>query len=115
MPVQGGFIVLKPSIYDYQRLIHIMMNTEFFIGGGWNRSKIGWFWGGMTVQGVLPYYYNTLAFNKPGRTRILDRCIYNTMADVPECLTQTLDEIKSAHFTVCQKPWNCEKSYVNRK
>ena len=35
------------------------------------------------------------------------------MADVPECLTQTLDEIKSAHFTICQKPWNCEKQYVN--
>jgi len=19
---------------------------------------VGWFWGGMTVQGILPYYYN---------------------------------------------------------
>jgi hypothetical protein len=59
MPVQGGFIVLKPSMDDYSKLIHILMNTEFAQGGGWNRSKIGWFWGGMTVQGVLPYYYNT--------------------------------------------------------
>ena len=32
MPVQGGFIVLKPSIEDFNKLIHILMNTEFFIG-----------------------------------------------------------------------------------
>lgn len=32
------------------------------------------------------------------------------MADVPECEKQSLDELKSAHFTVCQKPWNCMKS-----
>ena len=65
----------------------------------------------MTVQGVLPYYYNTPALTTPGRTKILDRCIYNTMADVPECLVQTLQEIKSAHFTICQKPWICLRKY----
>jgi hypothetical protein len=33
------------------------------------------------------------------------------MADVPECLVQTLEQIKSAHFTICQKPWNCLKKW----
>ncbi len=47
------------------------------------RSKIGWFWGGMTVQGVLPYYYNKVA--PPGGSQIVDRCYYNTMADTEPC------------------------------
>ena len=34
-------------------------------------------------QGVLPYYYN--AVTEPGRSLKVDRCIYNTMADTPEC------------------------------
>jgi hypothetical protein len=37
----------------------------------------------MTVQGVLPYYYNRIA--PPGRSQIVDRCYYNTMADTEPC------------------------------
>lgn len=110
-PAQGGFLVMKPSVDDYEGLINILLTCDFVIHQGWNRSQIGWFWGGMTVQGVLPYYYNRIT--KPGRSIKIDRCIYNTMADVPECMVQNLTDIKSAHFTVCQKPWNCEKYYYN--
>lgn len=104
-PVQGGFIVLRPSVEDYQGIIRVMMTTEFRIHRGWNSSHIGWYWGGMTVQGVLPYYY--FRVTQPNRTQIVDRCYYNTMADTPECSTQKTSELKSAHFTVCQKPWTC--------
>ena len=38
----------------------------------------------MTVQGVLPYYYNLVTAK--GRKQIVDRCYYNTMADTPECM-----------------------------
>lgn len=107
MPVQGGFIVLKPSERDYKNLIDIMMTTEFRKGKGWNSTKVGWYWGGMTVQGLLPYYYNLVT--TANRSVIVDRCVYNTMADTEECRYKSLKEIKSAHFTVCQKPWNCEK------
>jgi lipopolysaccharide biosynthesis glycosyltransferase len=113
MPVQGGFLVLKPSINDYEKIINILLTKEFRKGKGWDSSKIGWFWGGMTVQGVLPYYYNTLSQTKAYRSQKIDRCIYNTMADTPDCLKQSLDEIKSVHFTVCQKPWSCYKAFVN--
>jgi hypothetical protein len=88
------------------------MTTEFKKHHGWNSSHIGWFWGGMTVQGILPYYYNRIT--TPGRSKIVDRCYYNTMADTPECSVQTLDQLKSAHFTVCQKPWGCWKQIDNR-
>lgn len=74
---------MQPSEKIYTDLVNIVMNVEFFQGGGWNRSKIGWFWGGMTVQGVLPYYYNKIT--TPGRSQIIDRCYYNTMADTEPC------------------------------
>jgi hypothetical protein len=111
MPVQGGFIVLKPAEDDYLNIMNVMMTTEFRKGKGWNSSKIGWFWGGMTVQGVLPYYYNKVT--QPGRSLILDRCLYNTMADTDNCTKQSLEELYSAHFTVCQKPWMCYRAFVN--
>ena len=81
------------------------MTTEFVIYEGWNSSHIGWFWGGMTIQGILPYYYNIVT--KPNRSIKVNRCIYNTMADVAECDHKPLEMIKSVHFTVCLKPWYC--------
>jgi hypothetical protein len=111
LPVQGGFILLTPSLEDYKNLINIMLTVEFRRGSAWNGTKIGWFWGGMTVQGVLPYYYN--AVTEANRTQTIDRCFYNTMADTKPCETQTLDELKSAHFTVCQKPWGCWTNFRN--
>lgn len=79
---------MEPSEKIYTDLVNIVMNVEFAQGGGWNRSKIGWFWGGMTVQGVLPYYYNKVT--TPGRSQIVDRCYYNTMADTDPCRCEYL-------------------------
>ncbi len=84
LPVQGGFLVVRPSERDFSNLIETAMTTEFAKGSGWNRSRIGWCWGGMTVQGLLPYYYNRVT--APNRTQVLDRCVYNTMADTPDCM-----------------------------
>jgi hypothetical protein len=98
MPVQGGFIVLRPSVIDYENIIDILLTTEFRKGKGWNSSKIGWYWGGMTVQGVLPYYYNMVT--APNRSEIVDRCVYNSMADTKDCWKRDVKALKSAHFTV---------------
>lgn len=86
------------------------MTTEFKKHHGWNSSHIGWFWGGMTVQGILPYYYRRVS-QPADRLETVDRCYYNTMADTPECNLQKIEELKSAHFTVCQKPWGCWEHY----
>lgn len=83
MPVQGGFLIIKPSLEDYSRLIDILMIGDYRGGGAWGGTGIGWFWGGKTIQGVLPYYYNRL--NPPERSLRVDRCVYNTMADTPPC------------------------------
>lgn len=87
---------MQPSEQDYRNMIDIVLNTEFAQGGAWNRSKIGWCWGGMTVQGLLPYYYNRVT--RPGRTQVLDRCIYNTMADTPECMWVSCELFSSLVF-----------------
>ena len=63
---------------------------------------------GMTVQGILPYYYARV-LTDPSQSIKIDRCIYNTMADTAECMNKTLTDIKTVHFTVCQKPWVCER------
>ena len=105
LPVQGGFLVIKPSIDDYLNLVNIMLTTEFVLDRGWNNSGVGWYWGGMTIQGLLPYYYYLVT--SPKRIKMVDRCLYNTMADTQDCEAKSIDEIKSSHFTVCQKPWTC--------
>ena len=105
LPVQGGFLIIRPSIDDYMNLVNIMITTDFVMGEGWNNSGVGWYWGGMTIQGLLPYYYYVVTSSK--RIKIVDRCLYNTMADTDECKNKHIDDIKSSHFTVCQKPWTC--------
>ena len=49
--------------------INMLYPNPNLLGDGWDHSTIGWFWGGMTVQGVLPYYYNVVT--APGDTLIL--------------------------------------------
>jgi len=41
------------------------------MGGGWRGSKIGYFYGGQTIQGLLPFYYNIIA---PGTAMEVNRC-----------------------------------------
>merc|ERR1712046_167682 len=83
----------------------------------------GSYWGGMTIQGLLAYYYRIL---HPGDGRELCRCVYNNMGDNPrdaggfgkgscrdgtnnceDCRLSNVSIIKNVHFTICQKPWEC--------
>ena len=87
---------------------------------GWGKTRIGNFWGGQTIQGILPYFYYSI---HPGNSFELNRCVYNCMVDNPyvgqtqncldrkptcqDCRLQEPDKVSSAHFTICQKPWTC--------
>ena len=53
-----------------------------------------------------PYYFGTIA-PKHWWKRI-DHCVYNYMG-IENCtkVAKPLLDIKSAHFTACQKPWIC--------
>ena len=118
-PVQGGFLVVKPSMETFEEFRAIIRRGNHG-SAGWEGSHIGNFWGGQTIQGIMPYYYNIV---HPDRAMELNRCVYNCMVDNPyrvntmkcqdgketcqDCRLQKPELVSSAHFTICQKPWTC--------
>lgn len=122
-PVQGGFLVVKPNIQVFDELCNIVRKGDFRQGAGWAGTGAGAYWGGMTIQGLMAYYYSTV--NKGGG-KALNRCIYNNMVDNPrdvggfgrgncrdgnktceDCRLVDAEQISNVHFTICQKPWEC--------
>lgn len=123
-PVQGGFLVLRPDLEVYGEFVRII-KKGIHKPGGWG-GRIGPFYGFMTQQGLLPYYYDIL--HKMNEAIELNRCVYNQMMDDPrdnsegdnpqqrcrtdqdeceDCRVRPLEDIVSAHFTFCPKPWVC--------
>ena len=47
---------------------------------GWGETRIGSFWGGQTILGILPYFYYSI---HPDNAQELNRCEYNCMVDNP--------------------------------
>ena len=121
-PYQGGFFAIKPSLETYNEFLEILREADYDIKHGWG-GKVGPFHGGMTIQGLLPWYYQYL---HPGRSVELNRCKYNNMSDKPylqrkngerpcrtnekeceDCRHVNVDDVVTFHFTICQKPWKC--------
>ena len=124
-PVQGGFLVLRPDMDVYEEFRQIVQKGDFRDGKGWG-GVVGPFYGSMTFQGLIPYYYNYL---HPGQSVELNRCIYNQMCDNPrtgrtvndvvsgdcrtgkkdceDCRNRSVEEVVTVHYTLCQKPWTC--------
>lgn len=124
-PVQGGFLVLRPDMEVYKEFVEIIRKGDFREGGGWG-GKTGVFYGSMTFQGIIPYFYDVL---HPDTAVELNHCVFNQMADNPrnertvndvvhgkcmtgeddceDCRSRPLEEVITAHFTLCQKPWWC--------
>ena len=107
--VQGGFLVLRPSLDAYNEFVSIIRKGDFRSNGGWGGMGFGPFYGvshflrcqlfkknriimpiwhtisrssfqSMTFQGIIPYFYDHF---HPGTGIELNRCIYNNMADNP--------------------------------
>uniref|UniRef100_A0A7S2Q4C4 Nucleotide-diphospho-sugar transferase domain-containing protein n=1 Tax=Skeletonema marinoi TaxID=267567 RepID=A0A7S2Q4C4_9STRA len=130
--VQGGFLVLRPSMEVYEEFREIIRKGDFRQNGGWGGMGFGPFYGSMTFQGIIPYFYDYL---HPGTGVELDPCTYNNMAHNPrdkptrndvvsgncrngynrpelndeceDCRSRPIEEIFTTHFTLCQKPWEC--------
>lgn len=131
--VQGGFIVIRPSMQTFQDFKDIIQEGHYTEHGGWGDKGFGPFYGAMTFQGIIPYYYDAV---KPGTAVELNRCLYNSMADNPrdkrtvnnvvsgncvdgrknceDCREREVKDIFTAHFTLCQKPWHCLKHSKDR-
>jgi len=104
-PVQGGFLIIQPDPKIFEEFCAIVRKGDYQLGSGWAGSGIGYYWGGQTIQGIMPYYYNIIA--PPIKSLEVNRCVYNNMVDNPTCREISFDQIKNVHFTICQKPWNC--------
>ncbi len=123
-PYQGGFFVIKPSLEIYNEFVDIVKSGDYNVKKGWGK-KVGPFYGGMTIQGLFPWYYE---YVRKGVSVELNRCKYNNMNDNPylvrdngdqrcrtneekceDCRYTSPEEVVSFHFTICQKPWNCLK------
>jgi hypothetical protein len=124
-PVQGGFLVLRPDMDVYKEFVNIIKVGDFRGKSGWG-GVVGPFYGSMTFQGIIPYFYDYL---HPNQAVELNRCVYNQMADNPQdkrtvndipqgrcrtnqeecedCRNRPVEEVVTAHFTLCQKPWLC--------
>lgn len=118
-PAQGGFLVIRPSVRRFEEFQAIIRRGDHG-PQGWGGSRIGNFWGGQTIQGIMPYFYSVL---HKGDGQELNRCEYNNMVDNPyhkntlkcidghetceDCRASDPDMVYTAHFTICQKPWTC--------
>ena len=117
--MQGGFLIVRPSLDVYEEYRQIILEGDHRKGSGWSGLGHGGYYGAQQIQGLVAHYYD---FVKPGTAIELNRCIHNTMADNPrdksgncrtgaknceDCRSRNIDDIYSAHFTVCQKPWKC--------
>lgn len=118
-PVQGGFLVVRPDMAVYNELVGLVKKGDFDKDSGWG-GVVGKFYGSMTIQGLLPYYYDVL---HPGQSVDLNRCIHDQMADDPrddrqgkcntgedeceDCRVRPVGDLVSVHFTNCLKPWHC--------
>jgi len=123
--VQGGFLILRPSNTTFNEFCELIRVGDYRSSGGWGGKGYAQY-GAMTFQGIIPYFYD---FIQTGTSVELNRCIYNNMCDNPrdkrtvndivsgncldgredceDCRSADLSTIKTAHFTLCQKPWHC--------
>ena len=125
--VQGGFFLIKPSQKTFSQFVDILRKGHYTPGGGWGNANYGPFYGSMTIQGLLPYFYDHVQTKQTSLE--LNRCYFNNMSDNPrenptvnnvvsgkckdfrddcmDCRTVPIDQIFSVHYTVCYKPWTC--------
>eukprot|EP00536_Pseudo-nitzschia_multiseries_P010922 jgi/Psemu1/289374/fgenesh1_pg.351_\ len=130
MGVQGGFLVIRPNERDFLRMIEVIQTggEGFDIAHGWGGQKhqYGGYYGAGTIQGLASFYYDY--HENATRSVELNRCKYNAMVDHPlhfdeekkkklcrttekkceDCRKTRLEDIYTAHFTVCGKPEYCD-------
>ncbi len=62
--------MVRPSVERFKELQAIIRKGDHRSGSGWGGSNIGNFWGGQTIQGIVPYFYHVL---HPGDALELNR------------------------------------------
>ena len=118
VPAQGGFLVVRPSMDTFREFQAIIRKGDHTgrVGGLAHRQLLG----RADHSGIILFYH----VKHPGAAQEMNRCVFNCMVDNPyhqhklcldkqptcqDCRVQEPDKVKSAHFTICQKPWTCTK------
>ena len=78
--VQGGFLVIKPSLMQYADFSSVIRVGEYQQEGGWAGLGFGPFEGSTAFQELFSYFYDHI---HPGAGVELNRCVYNNMVDDP--------------------------------
>ena len=78
--VDTGFLIIKPSKKEFDRIVHLYKTVQFNPQTGWNGFGFHKYRGDIGISGFLNWYFH----NDPGYVE-LDRCIYAHNAD-EECL-----------------------------
>eukprot|EP01098_Paradermamoeba_levis_P007505 TRINITY_DN3104_c0_g1_i1.p2 TRINITY_DN3104_c0_g1~~TRINITY_DN3104_c0_g1_i1.p2 ORF type:complete len:172 (-),score=30.82 TRINITY_DN3104_c0_g1_i1:289-804(-) len=98
----GGFIVAKPSFEVFNKMKELIKKGDFRSGTGWEGSGVGWYWGGQTVQGFVPFFFQKKM--PAGSSKVLVRCQYIHLGD-ESCKNFTLNKISIFNFG--PKPFEC--------
>jgi hypothetical protein len=141
--VQGGFLVVRPSLEVLQQYLNFIRLGNYTPGrgegSGWNGLGYGGFQGAMAYQGAVAFYYDHF---RPNTAVELAVCRWNqVVADVvwrgprwmkkyhmqcrqypkdgnfeantncEDCRITPIDQVKTVHFTACNKPWECMLPY----
>jgi hypothetical protein len=68
--------VIRPNLERLAELRAIIRKGDHRPSGGWGGSQIGNFWGGQTIQGIIPYFYYSI---HPGEAMELNRFVINSV------------------------------------
>ncbi|KAL7460009.1 hypothetical protein ACHAXS_000477 [Conticribra weissflogii] len=61
--VQGGFLVVRPSLAAFEEYVGIVLEGNFKQGNGWGGNGYGGYFGAQQIQGICSYYYD---YKHPG-------------------------------------------------
>ena len=102
--VDTGFMMIKPSMEEFERIRKMYINTPFNPATGWNGFGYHQYKGDMGLSGFLNWYFH----NDAGYVE-LDRCLYAHTAD-EDCL-QYVPYSEAKHIKmydkVCGNPRRC--------
>ena len=102
--VNGGFVVVRPSREAFEGILDVYRRGDFTADSvdgymaGWDHTGTGYYYGGISVQGLIPaYYFRDAILNRTGNTtrfqavqhvlktaegrkfRELDQCVYDVL------------------------------------
>ena len=112
--VQGGFLVVRPSLKNYIKLRDMVYSGEFYGGrdgvtSGWFKSGYGQhIWGAMTIQGLLGHFFDHVDLEHSVE---LNRCRYNNIAD--NARVSTLFQPKIPRGTLIDQARNESLPHLN--